>query len=168
MVMLNLGSCGVVRVRIVEADTPVLIETARGIFREYAGSLPFSLDYQGFEAELASLPGKYARPSGRLLLGFVGEEPAGSVALRPLGEGVCEMKRLYVRPAFRGRGLGAELAARIVREGRGIGYRAMRLDTSGDMAAALHVYEGLGFRRIGRYNDDPLEDTVFMELDFGG
>jgi ribosomal protein S18 acetylase RimI-like enzyme len=155
-------------VRIIEAETPALVVAARGLFREYAASLPFSLEYQGFEEELAGLPGKYARPSGTLLLGFVGEELAGSVALRALGEGVCEMKRLYVRPAFRGRGLGLELARRIVEEGRGIGYRAMRLDTSGDMAAAIRVYESLGFRRIGRYNDDPLEDTVFMELGLEG
>jgi putative acetyltransferase len=160
-----MSGCGETeRIRIVGADVPEMVNLARGLFREYAASLSFSLDYQGFEEELASLPGRYAPPSGRLLLAFVGEELAGSVALRDLGEGVCEMKRLYVRPAFRGRGLGRVLAARIVEEGRGIGYRAMRLDTSGDMAAALRVYEGLGFRRIDRYNDDPLEDTVFMEL----
>jgi putative acetyltransferase len=151
--------------QIVPADAPELVAAAGELFREYAAGLPFSLDYQGFVEELATLPGRYAPPSGRLLLAVGGAEPAGSVALRALEPGVCEMKRLYVRPAWRGRGVGRLLAERIVEEGQGIGYRIMRLDTSGDMAAAIHIYRALGFREIGRYNDDPLEDTLFFELE---
>jgi putative acetyltransferase len=156
--------------RIVEADSPDLVGVAAGLFREYAASLPFSIEYQGFEAELAALPGKYAPPSGRLLLAMDGANAAGCVALREIGTEqwgrICEMKRLYVRPAYRGRGLGRCLAERVVDEARELGYAGMRLDTSGDMGAAIHVYRALGFRPIDRYNDDPLEDTLFFELRF--
>lgn len=155
-------------VRIVEADTPGLVACAAGLFREYAAGLPFSLDYQGFEEELAALPGRYARPTGVLLLAMDGETAAGCAALRELDQDsrgrICEMKRLYVRPAFRSAGLGGRLAERIVEEGRRLGYAAMRLDTSGDMAAAIRVYTSLGFEPIPRYNNDPLEDTLFFEL----
>jgi putative acetyltransferase len=156
--------------RLVEADTPEMTCAAAGLFREYAGSLPFSLDYQGFEEELAGLPGRYARPTGVLLLAFVGEELAGCAALREIELAawgrVCEMKRLYVRPRFRGRGIGRLLAERIVEEGQRLGYAGMRLDTSEDMSAARRVYEGLGFYRIDRYNSDPMEDTLFFERRF--
>jgi putative acetyltransferase len=157
-------------VRIVEADTPELVARAAELFREYAASLSFSLDYQGFEEELAALPGKYARPSGVLLLALDDERSAGCAALRELesdGRGrICEMKRLYVRPAYRGTGLGRELASRIVEEGRCLGYAAMRLDTSSDMTAAISVYISLGFAPIARYNNDPLDDTLFFELSY--
>jgi putative acetyltransferase len=155
-------------VRIVEADTPELVARAAELFREYAAGLSFSLDYQGFEEELAALPGKYARPQGVLLLAVDGERAVGCAALRPLDQDsrgrICEMKRLYVRPAYRGTGLGRELAGRVVEEGRRLGYAVMRLDTSGDMAAAIRVYTSLGFGPIPRYNNDPLEDTLFFEL----
>ncbi len=141
---------------------------ARLLFREYAESLPFSLCFQGFEAELAGLPGRYAPPAGRLLLAMEGGEAAGCIALRVLEPGVCEMKRLYVKPAHRSGGLGRRLAERLIAEARGIGYRVMRLDTSEDMTAARRLYESLGFYRIERYNDDPLEDTIFMEVGLGG
>ena len=157
-------------IRVVEADTPELVARAAELFREYASSLSFSLDYQGFEEELAALPGKYARPTGVLLLAMDGERTAGCAALRELGADergrICEMKRLYVRPTYRGTGLGRELAGRVVEEGRRLGYAAMRLDTSGDMAAAIRVYTALGFQPIAKYNNDPLEDTLFFELEY--
>ncbi|MCX7859195.1 MAG: GNAT family N-acetyltransferase, partial [Chloroflexus sp.] len=112
-----------------QAETPAQLELIRSLFREYAAGLPIDLGYQGFEAELASLPGAYAPPRGRLLLALVANEAAGCVALRPLSETVCEMKRLYVRPPFRKAGLGRQLANHIVAEATAIGYELMRLDT---------------------------------------
>ncbi len=144
------------------------LSRAKVLFREYAESLPFSLCFQGFEEELAGLPGRYAPPGGRLLLAVEGGEAVGCIALRALGPGVCEMKRLYVKPGRRAGGLGRLLAERLIAEARGIGYRAMRLDTSEDMTAARRLYESLGFYRIERYNDDPMEDTIFMEAGLGG
>jgi GNAT superfamily N-acetyltransferase len=148
------------------AATPDDIGSVRALFREYAASLPFSLCFQGFEDELATLPGKYAAPAGRLLLAFDGPEraPVGCIALRPLQAGICEMKRLFVRPSHRSRGLGRLLCQRLIEEARVAGYRTMRLDTSADMIPAQRLYASLGFRPIPRYNDDPLEDTIFMEL----
>ncbi len=137
----------------------------RELFNEYATSLPFSLCFQGFENELATLPGRYAPPSGRLLLAVRDGAPIGCVALREIGPGpICEMKRLYVRPAARGTGLGRVLAERIIAEARSAGYERMRLDTSDDMLAAQSLYRSLGFRLIDRYNDDPVPGTVWMEL----
>lgn len=152
---------------IIPAVTADHIEQIRSLFREYAASLDFSLCFQGFDAELAGLPGKYAPPSGRLLLALGhAASPAGCVALRPLEPGICEMKRLYVRPSARGHGLGRRLAERIVADGKAIGYDRMRLDTSETMRAARAIYESLGFYTIPRYNNDHLEDTVFMELKY--
>lgn len=155
-------------IEIVEAHTPEHLSPIRALFLEYAASLDFSLEYQGFEAELAALPGRYAPPTGCLLLAIHGGTPAGCVAMReiepaPSGR-ICEMKRLYVRPAARGLGLGRRLAERVIAQGKQLGYVAMRLDTSADMLAATTLYQSLGFRPIGRYNDDPLPCTVFMEL----
>lgn len=150
---------------IVEAHGPSHLPAVRELFREYAASLPFSLCFQGFERELETLPGRYAPPSGRLLLAFDGERATGCVAVREIGPGsICEMKRLYVRPAARRTGLGRLLASRIIDEARAIGYERMRLDTSHDMIAAQTLYESLGFRRIERYNDDPIDGTIWMEL----
>lgn len=154
-------------IAIVPATTPRQIEEIRGLFKEYAASLDFSLCFQGFDAELAELPGKYAAPSGRLYLAVdAAGSPAGCAALRFLEPGICEMKRLYVRPSARGTGLGRRLAERIVADGRAIGYQRMRLDTSESMHAAQAIYRSLGFYTIPRYNNDDLEDTVFMELKY--
>jgi ribosomal protein S18 acetylase RimI-like enzyme len=150
--------------RIIDATSSSDIEHIKELFREYAESLGFDLCFQDFEAELDQLPGKYSPPSGRLLLAFVGGFPAGCVALRQIEGDVCEMKRLYVRPAYRGSGLGRQLAEMIVEEGRKAGYRLMRLDTVSTMNAARAVYRSLGFVEIAPYTYNPLEQAVYMEL----
>ncbi len=147
------------------AVTPEHLALARVLFEEYAAWLGVDLSFQGFAAELAGLPGAYAPPRGRLLLAMDDDGgAAGCVALRPLSRGVCEMKRLYVRSAFRGQGVGRLLAGQIVAEARAIGYRSMKLDTLPRMQAAIRIYEALGFVRCPAYYPTPLADTVFMEL----
>ena len=141
------------------------LQAIRALFLEYASSLEISLCFQNFEEELATLPGKYAPPQGRLLLAVDDQQQAGCVALRPLEPGVCEMKRLYVRPAWRGHGLGRLLTKRIVAAGHDIGYKRMRLDTLNSMQAAIGLYRSLGFREIKPYYDNPSERAVFLELD---
>lgn len=150
--------------RIRPAETPEDLEQVKALFLEYAGSLGFSLCFQGFDAELAALPGKYAPPGGGLLLATVGGEIAGVVGLRPLEDGVCEMKRLYVRPAFRRSGAGRVLAEEIVALARRQGYRAMRLDTLRTMEAAGALYRSLGFVEIAPYYENPIEGAVYYEL----
>lgn len=145
---------------------PDEMDVVRTLFREYESWLAYDLCFQSFEAELASLPGQYAPPAGRLLLAEVGGEVAGVIALRAFAEdGVCEMKRLWVRPAFQGHGVGRALAERLVAEARALGYRAMRLDTLPDrMAPANALYESLGFRDIAAYYANPLPGVRYMEL----
>ncbi len=139
------------------------IEIARALFEEYAAALEIDLAYQGFAGELADLPGCYAPPRGRLLVAWLGDEAAGCVALRPLAEDVCEMKRLYVRPRQRGGGVGKELAEAIIAEARQIGYAVMRLDTVPKLEAATRMYESLGFVRRDAYYETPVVGTIFME-----
>ena len=140
------------------------IAEARRLFKEYEASLDVDLRYQGFEQELAGLPGAYAPPRGRLLLAVDDSAPAGCVALRPLGDDVGEMKRLYVRPVARGQRVGRLLAEAVIREARLIGYARMRLDTLPSMKDALALYRALGFEEIAPYYASPVAGTRFMEL----
>jgi len=141
------------------------VEQARGLFEEYAAWLGFSLCFQDFDQELAELPGDYAPPNGRLLLAVEADRVAGCVALREIGEGIGEMKRLYVRPEFRGQGLGRRLTETIVEAARDLGYLRLRLDTlPGRMDQAIAIYRSLGFKDIERYNNNPYEAATFMEL----
>jgi putative acetyltransferase len=151
---------------ITQAESPAQIAQVRELFLEYAQSLGFSLCFQSFDQELAGLPGDYAPPDGRLLRAEYEGRLAGCVALHKLEAGICEMKRLYVRPQFRGKGLGRVLAERILTEARGIGYDRLRLDTVEPvMKNAVALYRLLGFREIAPYRANPIEGALYMELD---
>lgn len=150
---------------IVAAQIPTDLPAITSLFRAYATSLPIDLGYQGFDGELASLPGKYAPPAGALLIARdANGEALGCVAMRPLEPGICEMKRLYVSPAGRGQGLGRQLAHAIIEAARAAGHREMRLDTLAHMHEAQALYRALGFVPIAPYNESPAESTVFMAL----
>ncbi|MDH7478760.1 MAG: GNAT family N-acetyltransferase [Syntrophomonadaceae bacterium] len=140
------------------------LEMVGELFKEYAGSLGFSLSFQDFDRELGSLPGKYAPPEGRLLLAEIDGRGIGCVALRKIGHGVCEMKRLFVKPGLRGKGLGEALAREAISQARAIGYRRMRLDTVASMREAAGLYQKLGFLEIEPYVFNPVEGARFMEL----
>lgn len=178
--------------RIVQADTKELISHAASLFREYASGLSVNLSFQNFEKELAELPGEYASPDGRLLLAFIDENhgasqqaslsvssasstsfassasfsprPAGCIALRKADSSTCEMKRLYVRPEFRGHRLGRTLALAAIQAAREIGYQRMRLDTLPEMAEAQILYRSLGFTEIPPYRFNPIPGTRYLEL----
>lgn len=146
------------------ARTEADLNAARRLFTAYAESLDFDLCFQDFEAELDGLPGDYAPPDGALLLAEADGEPVGCVALRPMNApSVCEMKRLYVQPAFRHEGLGRALARAIVEKAQALGYDCMRLDTVRSMIAARHLYASLGFEETEPYYHNPLPDVVYME-----
>jgi len=152
---------------LIQAGDEPSIGLVRLLFGEYATSLLFDLGFQDFAAELAGLPGEYAPPDGCLLVALIGEEPAGCVALRRLDGTTCEMKRLYVRPGFRGQGLGKTLAKAAIDAARGIGYVRLRLDTVPSMQEAIGLYQSLGFREIPPYRYNPIEGAVFLELELG-
>jgi putative acetyltransferase len=149
---------------IVEPASPQQIEAAKNLCLVYAASLGFSLCFQGFDREMAEFPADYAAERrGALRLGLADGVPAGIVALRDLGDGICEMKRLYVAPAARGTGLGRALALAILEAGRGLGYSVMRLDTLESMVAAGALYRSLGFTPCAPYNDNPLAGSRHFE-----
>lgn len=149
---------------IIQAETPEHMDEARRIFVEYENWLGVSLCFQGFEDEMAALPGKYALPNGRLLFALENNEVAGCVAFRPLDEVTCEMKRLFVRERFQGLGLGRELLERLIAEARAAGYKKMRLDSwIPRMGKAIGMYRRRGFDEIEPYNENPYE-MIFMEL----
>ena len=151
---------------LIQAETPAHIAAARELFNEYAASLGFSLCFQSFEQELAQLPGMYAPPAGRLLLAQCNQQWAGCIALHDLQDGICEMKRLYVRPRFRGRDLGRRLVNAILDEARAAGYTRMRLDTIPKiMGRAVALYRELGFREIAPYTLNPIEGAIYLELE---
>jgi len=148
-----------------QAESPNQIAQARELFLEYAQSLGFSLCFQNFDKELAALPGDYAPPDGRLLLAEYDGQLAGCVALHKLEPGICEMKRLYLRPNFRGKRLGRVLADRIIAEARQIGYQRMRLDTVEPvMGDAVAMYRKIGFQEIAPYCANPIAGALYMEL----
>jgi len=151
--------------RISEARWPVDRAVVEALFREYVASLAEDISFQNVDDELSSLPGKYARPTGVVLIARDGKEAAGAVAYRMAEPGVCEMKRLYVRPAFRGRDIGRELANELIDDARERGYRTMLLDTLASMAAARALYRDLGFVPVAPYYDNPLPGVMYMALE---
>ena len=154
------------RLIMMQAETPAQIAQARELFLEYAQSLGFSLCFQNFDRELAGLPGDYAPPGGRLLLAEYRGQLAGCVALHQLAPGVCEMKRLYLRPQFRGKGLGRVLAETVIAAARSTSCRKMRLDTVEPvMPNAVAMYRRLGFKEIEPYCANPMEGALYMELE---
>jgi putative acetyltransferase len=150
---------------ILQAHGPDAIATARELFKEYQNDLGIDLCFQDFSKELATLPGAYAPPRGRLLLADVDGVVAGCVALRPVNDQAGEMKRLYVRPAFRGSGTGRALVESVITEARAIGYHHICLDTLPVMARAQELYERLGFKDIPSYRTNPVQGARFLALD---
>ena len=151
--------------RITQARWPDDRAIVEALFREYVASLTEDISFQNIDDELAGLPGKYARPTGVVLIAREGDEAAGAVAYRMVEPGVCEMKRLYVRPAWRGSGLGRELANELIEDARGQGYRTMLLDTLASMSAARALYRDLGFAPVASYYDNPLPGVMYMALE---
>ena len=150
--------------RIIHATTKDHYKTARELFIQYADSLGFDLEFQGFSRELAELPGDYKLPAGCILLAEIDDGYAGCVALRPLQDDICEMKRLFVLPRFQGQGVGKALANAVIEEARRKSYARMRLDTIESMKAAQGLYISLGFKEIDAYCHNPLKNPNFMEL----
>jgi putative acetyltransferase len=152
-------------IKILSATTPDQIETIRSLFVEYQQWLNFSLCFQGFDEELASLPGKYSPLNGRLYLAESDGIIVGCIALRPMNEeGICEMKRLFVREEYRGKGIGRILTEKIIADAKEIGYSAIRLDTLQRMETARSLYSKLGFTVIPAYYNNPMDEVVYMEL----
>ncbi len=150
--------------QILQTNTTQNLEFARALFKEYTASLGFDLDFQNFKEELANLPGDYTPPDGRLLIAFWQEQVTGCVALRKLEDRICEMKRLYVKPQFQGKGIGKALAEAIIEKARKIGYFRMCLDTISSMDRARALYLSLGFKEIAPYRYNPIKGAAFMEL----
>lgn len=151
-------------IELIQVESEEHLDFIRELFKEYEKSLGFDLDFQDFEKELAKLPGEYAAPDGCLLLVFYGKNIAGCAGLRKLEQGICEMKRMYVRPNFRGKGIGRVMLVRILEIARAIGYERMRLDTIDTMRTAISLYKSLGFKKIEPYRYNPINGASYMEL----
>ena len=151
-------------VDIVWATTPEDMDVARGLFREYAASLNVDLCFENLDKELERLPGEYAPPDGRLLFAMVDKNIEGCVALKKAGDHLCEMKRLFVRPAFHGMGIGKRLVLTLMDEARAAGYRRLRLDTLPSMQEAIRLYRRLGFAEIHPFRPVPVPGTLYMEI----
>ena len=149
---------------VIEAKSSESVEAAEALFREYASTLDFDLSFQHFDDEMKTFPIQYSPPSGCLLLAYEDETVAGCVGLRMLDEGICEMKRLYVRPEFRGKGIGRALVLNVIDRGRKLGYGRMRLDTVPSMHEAIALYESFGFKQIPQYRDNPVPGALYFEL----
>ena len=151
-------------VKIIHAATVESVETVKTLIRDNAKSLEFDLDFQNFDQEMDDFPGQYALPKGRRYLAMDENQPAGCVALRDLGNGICEMKRLYVKPDHRGQKIGRLLAQTVIQAARELGYERMRLDTIPSMKEANVLYKALGFKEIAPYRFNPIEGAAFFEL----
>lgn len=152
-------------IRILEATSDELIAATKGLFMEYADSLDFDLSFQNFDEEMESFPEQYSPPAGCLYLALAGDQAVGCVGIRRFGERICEMKRLYVKPHFRGNKVGRLLAEAAIKWARNADYKAMRLDTISSMVRANNLYKTLGFKEIAPYRDNPIEGAKYMELD---
>ena len=150
--------------KIIKAETREHINYVKELFNEYAASLNFDLCFQNFDEEVKNLPGDYAPPAGSILLAVIEEKIAGCVALRKIDEAICEMKRMYVRPGFRGKNAGRNLAEAIIEEAKTKGYRAIRLDTISTMKEAISLYKSIGFKETVSYRYNPVEGAKYMEL----
>ena len=153
-----------IMIKIVEANTKEFVEKAEELIREYAQSLEFDLGFQDFDKEMENFPGPYALPGGSLYVALDANQPIGCVALRDLGHGICEMKRLYVKPYLRGQKVGKLLAEVVIKAARDMGYDYMRLDTIPSMKHANMLYNALGFKQIAPYRFNPIEGATFFEL----
>ena len=152
-------------INIYETNPDNDIEEVRSLFLEYANSLNFDLCFQGFDEELKSLPGKYSLPGGFILLAKINDDYVGCIALHDLGDNICEMKRLYVRPEFRGLGIGKSLCDNLIEKSRQIGYKKMRLDTIAEkMQSAIKLYKSYGFYEIPAYYHNPEKGVIYMEM----
>jgi ribosomal protein S18 acetylase RimI-like enzyme len=152
-------------IEIIPVDTKDHISLVHSLFEEYAHSLGFHLDFQDFQAELVNLPGDYAPPDGCLLLAFNDNALAGCVGMRKLEQGVCELKRMYVKPEFRKLGIGRKLAETVIALAHDTGYKLMRLDTLANMTEAVSLYRSLGFKESERYRYNPIEGAKFFRLE---
>jgi ribosomal protein S18 acetylase RimI-like enzyme len=153
-----------IMMKIVQANTKESVEQAKELIREYAQSLEFDLGFQDFDEEMENFPGQYTSPGGCLYIALDENQPMGCVALRDLGQGICEMKRLYVKPLFRGQKVGRLLAEVVINAARDMGYDSMRLDTVPSMKHANMLYAALGFKQISSYRFNPIEGATFFEL----
>ncbi|OGU12944.1 MAG: hypothetical protein A2X61_09155 [Ignavibacteria bacterium GWB2_35_12] len=149
---------------IIQVESVEQVNIVRSLFIEYSEELGFELDFQDFNKELEQLPGKYSAPDGLLLLAYYYDSIAGCVGLCRFEQDICEMKRLYIKPEFRGKGIGIKLSEAVIYEAKKIGYDKMRLDTISYMKEAIGIYRKLGFYEIRKYRHNPFSDAVFMEL----